>query len=90
MPSPWLQYGDHEGVAGVCRVMDQIRYYAGGADGGQDSSIDPAIHHRDCRIHNSLVFGPGELAGCTITNSLVYCATHVEGRTAQAEIVAWS
>ncbi len=87
LPQPWLQYGDHEGVAGVCRVMDQIRMYANGADAGRDSSID--INHRDCEITNSLVFGPGELVGCSIADSLVYCDTRVEGMTAHGEIAAW-
>ncbi len=83
LPQPWLQYGDHEGVAGVCRVMDQLR----GADEDRDSSID--IAHSDCEISNSLVFGPGELAGCSITDSLVYCANRAEGLTARGEITAW-
>ena len=87
LPQPWLQYGDHEGVSGICRVMDQIRMYANGADEGRDSSI--AIAHRDCEIANSLVFGPGEIVGCSITDSLVYCDTRVEGMTANAEIAAW-
>jgi len=87
LPQPWLQYGDHEGVAGVCRVMDQIRVYADGADEGCDSSID--ITSSDCEITNSLVFGPGELVGCTITDSLVHCASRVEGMTAHGEIAAW-
>jgi glucose-1-phosphate thymidylyltransferase len=87
LPQPWLQYGDHEGVSGVCRVMDQIRMYANGADEGRDSSIE--ITHSDCEISNSLVFGPGQLAGCKITDSLVYCDTRVEGITAHGEIVAW-
>ena len=87
LPHPWLQYGDHEGVASVCRVMDQIRMYANGADEGRDSSID--ITHSDCEITNSLVFGPGELVGCSIADSLVYCATRAEGMTAHGEIAAW-
>lgn len=88
LPQPWLQYGDHEDVAGVCRVMDQIRMYANGADEGRESSI--AITHSDCDITNSLVFGPGELVGCSIADSLVYCATRAEGMTARGEIAAWT
>ena len=88
MPNPWLQYGDHEGVAGVCRVMNQIRPYTGGADQGRDSSVD--IRNEDCEIVNSLVFGPGELVGCTIHDSLVYCARRVEGATVRGEGVAWA
>jgi len=87
MRGPWLQYGDHEGVAGVCRVMNQLRPYTGDGDGGRDSSVE--IETADCEIRDSLVFGPGELAGCTITESLVYCATRVEGATVQGEIAAW-
>jgi len=89
MPGPWLQYGDHEGVSGICRVMDQIRPYAGGADSGQDSSIHPTIHHRDCYIRNSLVFGSGELIDCNITGSVVYCEGRAEQRSAVGAIAVW-
>ncbi len=88
MPQPWLQFGDHEGVAGICRVLDQIRPYTNGADEGRNSSVEVAC--TDCNITNSLVFGPGELVGCTITNSLVYCGSRVEGKQADGEMVAWA
>lgn len=87
MPGPWLQYGDHEGVAGVCRVMNQLRPYAEGIDPASPASVD--ITHRDCQIINSVVFGPGQLYGCTIRNSLIYCENPVEGRSADGQIAVW-
>jgi len=87
MPGPWLQYGDHEGVAGVCRVMNDMKARAEQAPGGLQASID--VPHQNCEITNSVVFGPGELHDCSIRNSLVYCNGRIEGHSAQDEIAAW-
>lgn len=87
MVGPWLQYGDHEGVAGVCRVLNQIRPFAGVDSPGPKASVD--VLHRNCDIVNAIVFGPGELHDCTVRDSLVYCRDHVVGRCADNEIAVW-
>ncbi|MCD6359521.1 MAG: nucleotidyltransferase family protein [Armatimonadetes bacterium] len=88
LQGPWLQYGDHEGASGVCRVMNEMRPYTEGADAGRDSSV--SIRHQNCEIVNSLVFGPGELINCSIRDSLVYCATRVSDASVHNAIVAWT
>ena len=85
MQHPWLQFGDHEGVGGVLRVMSELRPPEAASS---DSSIE--VTTRDCAIENSLVFGPGELVNCSIKDSLVYCGGRVEGRCADGEIAAWT
>lgn len=85
MQDPWLQFGDHEGVSGVLRVMRELRPPEAASS---DSSVGVAA--RDCGIENSLVFGPGELINCAIKDSLVYCAGRVEGRSADGGIAAWT
>jgi len=85
MEDPWLQFGDHEGVSGVLRVMRELRPPEAASS---DSSIE--VTTRDCDIHDSLVFGPGELINCAIKDSLVYCAGRVERRSADGEIAAWT
>jgi len=85
MQGPWLQFGDHEGVSGVLRVMRELRPPQAASS---DSSIEVRTH--DCQIENSLVFGSGELINCAIKDSLVYCAGRIEGRSAEGEIAAWT
>lgn len=85
MPGPWLQFGDHEHLSGVLRVMHQIR---NGALPENDSSVGGVACER-CEISNSLVFGPGELIDCTITDSMVYCATRLEGMQIHGEMTAF-
>ena len=105
MPPPWLQFGDHEGVAGVCRVMHELRTTSppgplpASMQGRMTNPQAPAsllanassvqLSACNCRITNSLVFGPGELHDCCIHDSLIYCAGHVRGRSATGEIAAW-
>jgi glucose-1-phosphate thymidylyltransferase len=88
MPGPWLQFGDHEGLAGVLRVMRQIHDDADSLPEGA-SSVDVASA-TDCTIANSLVFGPGELVNCTITDSMVYCGTRLEGVQITGEMAAYA
>lgn len=87
-PQPWLQFGDHEKLPGVLRVMKQMRNGAGPIEVTGDSSVDMASHS-DCDIRDSLVFGPGELVNCTVTNSVVYCATRLEGLEIDGEMAAY-
>jgi NDP-sugar pyrophosphorylase family protein len=87
-PQPWLQFGDHEKLPGVLRVMKQMRNGAGVPDAIVGSSVDIAAH-AGCEINESLVFGPGELVNCTVTNSMVYCATRLEGMEIDGEMVAY-
>lgn len=86
MPGPWLQFGDHEGLPGVLRVMRQLGAAIGIDPGVDDSSVMVETHA--CTITNSLVFGPGRLIGCTIRDSMVYCGAHIEGATIKGEIAA--
>lgn len=86
MDPPWLQFGDHEGVAGVLRVMRELRPQQA-AEAPGDSSVDIAT--RGCRIENSLVFGPGELVDCKVKDSLVYCATRLVGKSVTGKQIAW-
>lgn len=88
MPHPWLQFGDHEGLDGVLRVMRAIRDRRPGIPQGLDSSVDVTVEER-CEIHNSLVFGPGELIDCTITDSMVYCGRRLEGARIEGEMTAF-
>ena len=84
MQQPWLQFGDHEGLSGVLRVMRELR-----SEGADDDSY-VGLSHEGCRIENSLVFGPGQLADCAIKDSFVYCAGRVEGEAVSGEMVAWT
>ncbi|MEA3400137.1 MAG: NTP transferase domain-containing protein [Armatimonadota bacterium] len=84
MPQPWLQFGDHEGLGGVLRVMRQMRDRIPGCGGEGDRSLEIAT--RDSHIANSLIFGPGEVVGCTIRDSLIYCARRIEGEEIEGEM----
>lgn len=86
MPGPWLQFGDHEGLPGVLRVMRQLGAAIGIEPGLDGSSV--MVEARDCTITNSLVFGPGRLTDCTIRDAMVYCGTSVERATIDGEIAA--
>jgi dTDP-glucose pyrophosphorylase len=86
MPGPWVQFGDHERLNGVLRVMTEIRNDESYCDG---SSVD-ADTCEACEIRNSLVFGPGELINCVVTDSMVYCGTRVENARIEGEIIAFS
>jgi NDP-sugar pyrophosphorylase family protein len=88
MPGPWLQFGDHERLGGVLRVMRQIRNGEVGEGQFEDSYVEIAACE-GCEIRNSLVFGPGELVNCTITDSMVYCATRLEGVQIEGEMTAY-
>ncbi|MBD3292212.1 MAG: NTP transferase domain-containing protein [Armatimonadia bacterium] len=88
MPGPWLQFGDHEHLDGVLRVMRQIRNGEASEEQFEGSCVEVA-ESRDCMIRNSLVFGPGELVNCTITDSMVYCATRLEGVQIHGEMTAY-
>ncbi len=79
MPGPWLQFGDHEGIAGVLRVMRELAAQQGRKCGPRDSCL--MVPADGCTIENSLVFGPGSLKDCTIRDSVVYCAGEVVGAT---------
>jgi dTDP-glucose pyrophosphorylase len=88
MPGPWLQFGDHEHLGGVLRVLGQIRNGEPTPEQFQDSYVEIDTCE-NCRIRNSLVFGPGELVNCTITDSMVYCATRLEGKQIEGEMTAF-
>lgn len=88
MPGPWLQFGDHEGLPGVLRVMRQLGEAFGIEPGLDGASV--MVHTRDCTITNSLVFGPGSLTDSTIRNAMVYCGTDVEGARISDRIAALS
>ncbi len=78
MPHPWLQFGDHEGIDGVIRVMRALGEMRGErCDPGDSCVMVPA---RDCEVEDALVFGPGSLEGCVIRHSLVYCGADAVGR----------
>ena len=87
MPGPWLQFGDHEGLDGVLRVMRQMHADESALRDGE-SSVE-VVTCEGCEISNSLVFGPGELVNCTITDSMVYCATRLEGLHIEGEMTAY-
>lgn len=87
MPGPWLQFGDHEELPGVLRVMRQLRAVDG--DPLRDGEASVGVPHANCTIHNSLVFGPGELIDCEIRDSMVYCEGRIEGRSARDEMIDW-
>ncbi len=87
MPGPWLQFGDHEHLDGVLRVMRQIRN--GEAVSETDTSSVDAKACPECEIRNSLVFGPGELVNCTVSESMVYCARRVENAQIHGEMTAF-
>lgn len=86
MPGPWLQFGDHEHLGGVLRVMRQIRNGDPLEPGA--SSVD-AVTCEGCEIRNSLVFGPGELVNCVVTDSMVYCGTRLENVRIEGEMIAF-
>lgn len=88
MPGPWLQFGDHEHLDGVLRVMRQIRNGEVGEGQFEDSYVEIAACE-GCAIRNSLVFGPGELVNCTVTDSVVYCATRLEDIEIHGEMTAY-
>jgi len=88
MPGPWLQFGDHEHLEGVLRVMGQIRNGHPGDARFMDASVDVAACD-GCEIQNSLVFGPGELVDCKISNSMIYCATRLEGVEIDGKMAAF-
>ena len=88
MPGPWLQFGDHEHLSGVLRVMRQIRNGEVAREQFEGSYVDVAACD-GCTIRNSLVFGPGELVNCTITDSMVYCATRLEGAQIHGQMTAY-
>ncbi len=77
MPGPWLQFGDHEGLAGVLRVMRQLGEMHGHECGPGASCV--MVPAEGCTIENSLIFGPGSLKDSTIKDSIVYCATDTVG-----------
>lgn len=86
-PQPWLQFGDHEMLGGVLRVMRQM--CSGSiAERLADSSVD-LRSHQGCDFRNSLVFGPGEMINCTVRDSMVYCATRLEDEEIDGEIAAY-
>jgi len=87
MPGPWLQFGDHEMLDGVLRVMRQMHADESALPAGE-SSVD-VVTCEGCEIRNSLVFGPGELVNCTITDSMVYCGTRLEGMRIEGEMTAY-
>lgn len=87
MPGPWLQFGDHEGLQGVLRVMRQIHNDEPGLSAAA-SSVDGVVCE-GCEIRNSLVFGPGELVNCTIIDSMVYCGTRLEDVRIVGEMTAY-
>jgi len=80
MPGPWLQFGDHEELNGVLRVMRELR------DGAAAPGASIDARTQSCTIENSVVFGPGELVNCTVRNSLVYCTGRVEGEKISDEM----
>ncbi|MGC9319333.1 MAG: sugar phosphate nucleotidyltransferase [Armatimonadota bacterium] len=84
MPQPWLQFGDHERLDGVLRVMRQMRDRVPGCKGEGECSVE--IASKGSRIVNSLVFGPGEVVNCTIRDSLIYCARRIEGEQIEGEM----
>ncbi len=86
LPHPWLQFGDHEGLAGVLRVMRALAESQGIEPSCDGSNV--MVQTRACTITDSLVFGPGTLTACTIRNAMVYCGRHVEGVTISGEIAA--
>jgi len=79
MPHPWMQFGDHEGINGVIRVMRTLAEMQGERCAPGDSSL--MVRARDCAIEDALVFGPGSLDRCVIKRSLVYCGGDAVGRT---------
>ena len=88
MPGPWLQFGDHEHLDGVLRVMREIRNGEAALTEFEDSCVEIAVCE-GCTIRNSLVFGPGELVNCTIIDSMVYCATRLEGADIRGQMMAY-
>ena len=88
MPNPWLQFGDHERLNGVLRVMREIRNGEPAPNSFDGSSVDVRAAE-GCDIHNSLVFGPGELINCTISNSMIYCSTRLENVRIDGKMTAF-
>jgi len=87
MPHPWLQFGDHEALGGVLRVMRAMRDSA--PEPGPHLGSSVGVPTRDCRIINSLVFGPGELIDCEIIDCAIYCGARVQGRRARGQMLVW-
>lgn len=86
MPGPWLQFGDHEGLSGIMRVMHHLAEMQS-IDAGPDAA-SVMLKTRNCHIVNSLVFGPGSLTDCIIRDSLLYCAVDAAGLSMTNEIAA--
>jgi len=86
MPGPWLQFGDHEELPGVLRVMRQLGQMHGRRYAPGESSV--MVPAEGCEIENSLVFGPGSLKDCAIKDSVVYCATDAVGAAVVGAIEA--
>jgi len=87
MPGPWLQFGDHESLGGVLRVMRQIHEDEAHLPEGASSVDGVACEGRELR--NSLIFGTGQLVNCTIIDSVVYCGTRLEGLRIEREMTAY-
>ena len=88
---PWLQFGDHSGIAGVLEVMSYFQSMAEkdkhrrpdpkqAVDSGNDciierSDVQTKVEH--CEIRDALVFGSGRLRNCTVENAVVMCRDNV-------------
>ena len=81
---PWIQIGDHSGVDGVLEAMEFFRGWSGRA--GDAATAD--VRGVDVAITDSVVFGPGEIVGGTISRSLVYVGGSAAGVALHHEIAA--
>ena len=80
----WIQIGDHTGVDGVLEAMEFFKGRHGSASAC--ASID--VRRADAAITDSVVFGPGEIAGGTISQSLVYVGGTASAVTLHHDIAA--
>ena len=82
--APWIQIGDHSGVDGVLEAMQFFRERTGTVD--LSASVDAGVS--DTAIDQSVVFGPGEISGGAISQSLEYVGGSTGAVTLHHEIAA--
>ena len=81
---PWIQIGDHSGVEGVLEAM---KFFCG-LSGRANAAAPVDVGGVDVAIADSVVFGPGQIEGGTISRSLVYVGGAAAGVTLHDEIAA--
>ena len=79
-PEPWIQIGDHEGVAGVIAAQRKLQQI-GARDVLPEEPprplTSPALE--DSHVEDSVVFGSGTIRNSHLARSLVYCGSRLEG-----------